>query len=164
MTITNPPGRSVGPVAHEPPDSEGLDRNVAEWVEVEACTLPTAERPLRQAAFDDLFASTLSAVERHGETRARLVLTTRGAAPTALAERVQALADAETQCCSFFIFTVTQLPPSAAQADGEPSVALDIEVPSAYADVLSALVERAFTQAPRVQRSQGVQTGRGGDA
>jgi hypothetical protein len=28
-----------------------------EWAEVDACTLPTAERPLRMAAFDDLFGT-----------------------------------------------------------------------------------------------------------
>ena len=100
------------------------------------CTLHTAEQPLRTAAFDTLFVDALRAVERQSgaPTRARLLL----AGNATLPERVQRLADAETACCSFFIFTVTALP-----ADDEVTVALDIEVPPARADVLTGLVARA---------------------
>lgn len=107
----------------------------AGWVPVDACTLPTAQQPLRVAEFDDLFATSLTAVVRTpgAATRARLLL----AGDTELCERVQRLADAETACCSFFTFTVTSL------SDDQRTVALDIEVPDVRADVLAALVDRA---------------------
>ena len=101
------------------------------WAPVEACTLPTAERPLRLAEFDDLFATTLWRIDRTGHTGARLLLT----GDEALADRTQRLADAESACCSFFTFSVSALEPGL--------VALDIEVPAAYVDVLAGLVERA---------------------
>jgi hypothetical protein len=107
-------------------------------VPVDVCTLPTAERPLRVAAFDALFAASLRAVERpSGPTiQARLVL----AGDEGLRDRVQRLVDAETSCCSFFTFTVTPLPGDAGPTS---SLAVDVEVPAAHADVLAALVDRA---------------------
>jgi hypothetical protein len=109
-------------------------------VAVDACTLPTADQPLRVAEFDDLFATSLRAIERPvASGRARLVL----AGGDDLADRVQRLADAETACCSFFTFTLTPLTTDQAD-DAEGTVlALDIEVPVARADVLAALVQRA---------------------
>ena len=101
------------------------------WTSVEACTLPTAERPLRLAEFDDLFATSIRSVDRPGDTRARLLL----AGDDGLAGRVQRLADAETSCCSFFTFRVSTVEGGL--------VALDVEVPSAYAGVLAGLVARA---------------------
>jgi len=121
VTITPPPTAPVG------------------WVPVDACTLPSAEQPLRVAEFDDLFTATLRAVERSPTaTRARLVL----AGEPGLAERVQRLADAETACCSFFTFTVARLDadPGGAAAT---ALALDIEVPAARTEVLAALLARA---------------------
>ena len=113
----------------------------ADWVPVEACTLPTAAQPLRMAEFDSLFAASLRAVEHPaGEaTRARLVL----AGDVTLPGRVQRLAEAETACCSFFSFAVTPLPADQSAAGDAAVVALDIAVPPARADVLAALVERA---------------------
>jgi hypothetical protein len=110
----------------------------ADWVPVGACTLPVREQPMRVAEFDDLFAASLRAVEHPDVvgTRARLVL----AGDAALAGRVRRLADAETSCCSFFTFMLTPLDTD--QAD-ETVVVLDIEVPAARSDVLTALVERA---------------------
>jgi hypothetical protein len=105
-------------------------RNERPWAPVDACTLPTADQPLRVAEWDDLFATSLRAVER-GSTRARLVLS----GDDGLATRVQRLADAETACCSFFTFTVTSL--------DRAGIALGIEVPPARADVLTALLKRA---------------------
>ena len=101
------------------------------WADVRACTLPTAERPLRLAEFDELFATALRSIERRGETRARLTLAGDGS----LAERTRRLADAESSCCSFFTFAVT--------ARGKGQVAFDVEVPPAYTDVLAGLVARA---------------------
>ena len=110
----------------------------ADWVPVDACTLPTADQPLRVAEFDDLFATTLRVIERpDSSVRARLVL----AGGDDLADRVQRLADAETACCSFFTFTLTPLETD--RVDDETVLALDIEVPVARADVLAALTQRA---------------------
>ena len=114
----------------------------ADWVPVDACTLPTADQPLRAAEFDDLFAASLRAVERPpgAPIRARLVL----AGDPGLPGRAQRLADAETACCSFFSFTVTPLDADP-DGGGQPAVvvALDVEVPATRADVLAALVDRA---------------------
>jgi hypothetical protein len=109
-------------------------------VPVEACTLPTADQPLRVAQFDDLFATALRAIERPAARhRARLVL----AGGDDLADQVQRLADAETACCSFFTFTLTPLTADTSDADEANLLALDIEVPIPRADVLAALVRRA---------------------
>jgi len=109
--------------------TEPLQR--ATWLPVDACTLPTAERPLRVAEFDSLFAETLTAIEQPTGTAARFLLT--GGAE--LAPRAQCLADRETGCCSFFTFTITEIEPT--------SVVMAVTVPDAHADVLSALVDRA---------------------
>jgi hypothetical protein len=100
----------------------------------DACTLPTAERPLRLAAFDDLFATAVRRVDQVGATQARLHL----AGPVGLADRVRDLAARETACCSFFTFTTTEQP----AIDGE-AVVLDIKVPSTQADLLASLAQRA---------------------
>ena len=97
---------------------------------VEACTLPTVERPLRLAEFDELFKF-VSSIERSDDTHARLLL----AGDEHLAERTQRLADAESSCCSFFTFGVSTV------EDG--LVTLDIEVPPSYVDVLAALAALA---------------------
>jgi hypothetical protein len=100
----------------------------------DACTLPTAERPLRLAEFDALFATAVRRVDTVSTIHARLHLT--GSA--GLADRVRDLAARETECCSFFTFTTTGQPAT----DGE-AVVLDIEVPPAHADVLASLTQRA---------------------
>ncbi|HEV7656358.1 MAG TPA: hypothetical protein VGP36_16710 [Mycobacteriales bacterium] len=91
-----------------------------------ACTLPTAERPVRLAEFDDLFATAVRGVDRRSPTQLTLTL-------AADPGRVRDLARRETACCSFFTFRLT---------DGDPLL-LDIAVPPAYVDVLDALAERA---------------------
>jgi hypothetical protein len=101
------------------------------WVDVAACTLPTAERPLRLAELDDLFGTSLRAVDRISDTRAILTL----AGDSELTHRAQGLADAESACCSFFTFRVSTTAPG--------QVRIDIEVPTAYSHVLAALVARA---------------------
>jgi|SRR5215467_4032941 len=99
----------------------------------DACTLPTAERPLRRAEFDDLFALTRE-VRREGPGRARLTLS----GPDDLVDTVRDLAARESECCSFFTFTVDG-------AGGE--AVLSIEVPPAYTDVLDGIVARAAGRA-----------------
>lgn len=105
------------------------------WVPGEACTLPTAEQPLRAAEFDDVFRAALTGVCWEGPTRVRLTLT----GPSWLADRVQDLADRETGCCSFFEFIVTPEP---------GGVLLAVTVPEARTAVLSALVARAEGMSP----------------
>ncbi|MEU8614554.1 hypothetical protein AB0C29_41865 [Actinoplanes sp. NPDC048791] len=102
----------------------------------DACTLPTAERPLRLAEFDALFATAVRRVDRVGPTRARLRLT----GPAGLGATVRDLTARETACCSFFTFTMTPEP----AGEGEALI-LDVEVPAQYADVLASLAERAGT-------------------
>ena len=102
----------------------------------EACTLPTAERPLRLAEFDELFATAVRRVGSVSATHARLHLT----GPVGLAARVRDLAARESECCSFFTFTTT----AQSATDGE-AVVLDIEVPAAHTDVLASLAQPAST-------------------
>ena len=98
------------------------------WVP-QACTLPTAERPLRVAEFDEVFTRAVRGAERTGQSRLRLDL---DPAP-GVAGRIAELAAAETGCCSFFAFTLTV-------ADG--SLMLEVTVPPANAGVLDALASR----------------------
>lgn len=107
-------------------DNSELGRTV-----VDACTLPSAERQLRQAEFTALFDGSVRAIGRSGEAHARLLLS----GDATLAERARRLAEAESSCCSFFTFHVSEL------ASGD--VAFDVEVPAAYAGVLAGLVAHA---------------------
>ncbi|MFI7546519.1 hypothetical protein [Actinoplanes sp. NPDC049599] len=99
----------------------------------DACTLPTAERSPRLAEFDALFAAAVRSVETTGPTRLRLRLS----GPAGLTTTVRDLTARETECCSFFTFTITPEP-----ADDE-SLILDVEVPARHADVLASLAQRA---------------------
>jgi arsenate reductase len=101
------------------------------WVPVDACTLPTAEQPLRADEFDRLFAETLLGVRRVAPTHVVLTL-----APGS-ADRARDLVARESSCCSFFSFEITE---------GDP-VTLEITVPLARAGVLDGLVAR--TEAAR---------------
>jgi hypothetical protein len=103
------------------------------WVP-DACSLPTADRPLRLAEFDDLFATAVRRVEPVSPTHARLHL----AGAPGLAETVRDLTAREAECCSFFDFTVT--PETAGAAE---TVILDVTVPAAYTGVLDSLTQRA---------------------
>jgi hypothetical protein len=98
-----------------------------DWTPV-ACTLPTAEQPLRLAEFDELFAIAARGVDRRSPTQLSLTLTD---AP-GRAEQVRDLTDREKACCSFFTFRLTA---------GDPLL-LDISVPPAHRDVLDALAAR----------------------
>ncbi|GAA4237423.1 hypothetical protein FHR32_007368 [Streptosporangium album] len=72
------------------------------WVP-QACTLPTAEQPLRLAEFDALFAEAVRGVDRVEPGRVRLELE----ADAQTAGRTAELMARETGCCSFFTFTLT---------------------------------------------------------
>ncbi|WUI03329.1 hypothetical protein OHR68_16455 [Spirillospora sp. NBC_00431] len=97
-----------------------------------SCTLPTAERPPREAEFDALFAEAATGVERPGPGRTRLRL--RPGPRTA--ERAAALAARETACCSFFTFTLTV---------SGGGLTLDVAVPAAHTPILDALTARTET-------------------
>jgi hypothetical protein len=102
------------------------------WVP-EACTLPTVERPLRLAEFDQLLTTALRGQQRLSPTKLRWNLDPAGEAT------VRDLTARESTCCSFFTFTV------------EPSdtvLHLDVEVPHAYVEVLDALQRRAADRMP----------------
>ena len=99
-----------------------------EPLELDACTLPAAERPDRLAEFDSLFREHVRSVHRAGAT-VRI-----GLAGAGLTQRVRELTARESQCCSFFTFTL----------DGtDDSLELTISVPAEHADVLDALAQRA---------------------
>lgn len=97
------------------------------------CTLPTAERPLREAEFDELFATGLRGLLRSGPTTLRLVLA------RDVAARAAELAVRETDCCAFFTFDLS--------ITGE-GLTLEISVPAARSDVLDALAARAAAGLP----------------
>lgn len=117
----------------------------------DACTLPTAAQPLRQAEFETLCRTAMRKQERLTARHLRLTLGSDnraggdiGAAGSDdLAETVRDLAARENECCSFFDFTVT---PAA------DVVVLDIEVPAAYVDVLDELSTLAGTASSTVVR------------
>jgi hypothetical protein len=99
------------------------------WVP-SACTLPTAQQPLRVADFDALLADAVQRIEHPQPTRLHLDLEP----SPQTAGRAAELAMAETACCSFFTFTLTA---------SEGGLALDITVPERHAAVLQALADRA---------------------
>jgi hypothetical protein len=125
----------------------------------DACTLPTAEQPLRLAEFGALFATAVRDVETITETHTRLRLS----GPPGLAASVRDLTARETECCSFFRFTVTE--EGERTTEGEPTeegertegdaVVLDVEVPEAYAVVLRGLTGLARGGGPPVDRDGG---------
>ncbi|MGA8112944.1 MAG: hypothetical protein WCA46_04695 [Actinocatenispora sp.] len=101
------------------------------WVP-QSCTLPTAERPLRVAEWDALFAERLTALSRPQPLRLRLEL----AGGPGAEDQVRDLAQREGGCCSFFTFTVTQ---------GQDLVRLEIAVDQAHETILEAVAARAGT-------------------
>lgn len=105
------------------------------WVP-DACTLPTAERPLRLAEFDQFFRDAVRGAERLSAQHLRLRLD--GAEQ--VEKTARDLAARESSCCSFFAFDI-------ARPDLD-SLTLDVRVPAAHVDVLDALARRAV----RVQR------------
>ncbi|TCC37595.1 hypothetical protein [Kribbella speibonae] len=90
----------------------------------EACTLPTAERPFRVAEFDDLFATHLRDAERVDPQTLDLTLNPESRAT------VEDLTARETECCSFFTFTLT----------GTTELHLRITVPPTQTAVLDGLL------------------------
>lgn len=96
----------------------------------DACTLPTVERPLRLAEFDDLFAAAVRATDGSDPSRLRLELEP----DPSVASRAADLAARETGCCAFLTFTLRI---------GDGRLVLDVTAGPEYADVLVALAQRA---------------------
>ncbi|AGB23343.1 hypothetical protein Mycsm_03022 [Mycobacterium sp. JS623] len=92
----------------------------------DACTLPTTERPLRVAEFDDLFTFVVRA-ERRQPQRLELVLQRIVEAPA------RELARRESACCSFFTFEFEAV---------DEDVLMRIGVPPEHVAVLDALEAR----------------------
>ncbi|GAA4713940.1 hypothetical protein GCM10023215_66290 [Pseudonocardia yuanmonensis] len=92
------------------------------WVP-DACTLPTAERPLRVAEFDELLSAGVTGSVRVDARHLRLMLR-----PDRVADAAD-LAARESSCCSFFDFRL----------DG---TVLDVRVPDSYVGVLDGLAAR----------------------
>lgn len=114
-------------------NTEPLDlAHTDDWVP-QACTLPTAEQPLRIAEFDDLFATGLRRIDRITPTQLQLRL---DATTEATARDLTAR---ETNCCSFFAFDYSPAPGGEMQ--------LDVRVPQAHVDVLDARAVRAAVAA-----------------
>jgi hypothetical protein len=97
------------------------------WVPT-ACTLPTAEQPLRVAEFDALFATAVRPAERTGPTTLLVHL------PADAASTIRDLVARETACCSFFSFDVRA---------SESGTDVLVRVPEQHSAVLDALSERA---------------------
>ena len=97
-----------------------------------ACSLPTAERPLRVAEFDALFKSAVRGVSRVHPRRVRITLD----ATPRVAAQVADLAMRESACCAFYTFTLTA---AAGQLD------LDLTVPAEHVEVLDAVEAWAGT-------------------
>ena len=96
----------------------------------DACTLPTAEQPLRLAEFDGLLSAAGGTAERIGRDQLRVDLP-----PTPeVAAETASLIVRETECCSFFIFTLTAT---------AGALHLDVTVPTSHTSVLDALTQRA---------------------
>lgn len=93
------------------------------WVP-DACTLPTAEQPLRLAEFDQLFATYLQQANRVDPQTLDVLLD-----PAARATAADLIAR-ESECCSFFTFTLTG------------ALNLRITVPPAHTAALDGLAAR----------------------
>ncbi|MEV4660847.1 hypothetical protein AB0J85_02765 [Micromonospora echinofusca] len=102
----------------------------AAWVP-DACTLPTAARPLRLAEFDRFFREAVRDVTRLSARHLRLRLAGSGQAE----EAARDLTARESTCCSFFTFDLFR--------SGPDALTLDVRVPAAHADVLDGLAAQA---------------------
>ncbi|MBQ1026817.1 hypothetical protein [Micromonospora sp. C95] len=113
------------------------DRHVTtddSWVS-DACTLPTAERPLRLAEFDKFFLDAVRGADRLSAQHLRLRL----AGGVQVEETARDLAARESLCCSFFAFDISR--------SGPDALTLDVRVPAAHVEVLDGLADRAASAA-----------------
>ena len=101
----------------------------------DACTLPTAERPLRLAEFDQLFRDAVRGADRVSAQHLRLHL----AGDAQIEQTARDLTARESSCCSFFAFALSR--------SGPDALTLDVRVPAAHVDVLDGLTDRAASAA-----------------
>jgi hypothetical protein len=101
---------------------------VATWVP-DACTLPTAEQPLRVAEFDELFAAATRPARRPAPDTLEIFL----AGGPDVAASARDLITQETACCSFFTFSLRE------STDGS---VLEVRVPASQVAVLDGLQRR----------------------
>ena len=109
-------------------------------MDTDACTLSGPQRLERAAEFSQLFGGTARQIERPAPTLLRIELQP-GTGPAA---RTAELIAAETECCSFFTFTLTA-------AAG--SLVLEVAVPPAHTEMLDALAACANRPAQATLRS-----------
>ncbi|GAA1607298.1 hypothetical protein GCM10009804_74070 [Kribbella hippodromi] len=102
-----------------------------------ACTLPTVERPVRVAEFEQFFADNLRAVRRVDAQTLDLTLS------LSASEQAKDLTDRESECCSFFTFTLTK---------SAKDLQLRITVPPAHTSVLDGLTQGISTTLPTAAR------------
>jgi hypothetical protein len=98
------------------------------WVPADSCTLPTEGQAARLAAFEDLFRTAVTGIERPAPTRLRLNL-----APAAAATAAD-LAVREADCCGFFTFSL---------AIGAGRLDMDITVSEPRTGVLDGIAAQA---------------------
>lgn len=94
-----------------------------------ACTLPTVERPIRLAEFDELLTVAVRSAERDSSTHLTLLLHR----DEELEAVARDLAAREAECCSFFELTVTA---------NRDDIVLGIGVPPQHAPILDSLQAR----------------------
>ncbi|WP_211234912.1 hypothetical protein [Glycomyces arizonensis] len=123
--MTSPHLSAIGP--DRAPDATASEPS---WVPVDACLLPSDERPMRLDAFEDLFAVAVRSIARPEPTRLRFALVPE----PAVAARAAALAAREADCCGFFTFALT-----AAQG----RLVLEVAVPETRAGVLDGLAAQS---------------------
>jgi hypothetical protein len=102
---------------------------VEELLHLDACALPTADRPVRLAEFDDVFRTSVRSVER-GDGLVRLRMPYSGD----LRDHVRDLTARESECCSFFEFAVSE---------EDDELVLEVRVPPERLAVLDGLAARA---------------------
>lgn len=95
-----------------------------------ACTLPTAEQPLRLAEFDDFFQAAVRRSIRAKRTRLDLVISPQNEASA------RDLAEREASCCAFFRFDFDR---------AGDDVVMRVGVPDGQVDVLDDLQARVST-------------------
>ncbi len=103
-----------------------------DWVPA-ACTLPTVEQPLRVAEFDELFTTSVLAMERADPTTLRLTVAVDAD------DLARDLARRESSCCSFFGFDFTTVAGDA--------VAMTVTVPATHVAVLDSFAAHAAAAA-----------------
>ncbi|WP_129663577.1 hypothetical protein [Phytoactinopolyspora endophytica] len=103
----------------------------------DACTLPTAEQPLRVTEFADMFATAVHRIVRTSATELHLILDGYPATEATARE----LAARETDCCSFFTFTFHP----ARVGHAVRALEVTVTVPAAHVAVLDGLQHLAET-------------------